>query len=305
MAGQSELAKQVPPASSASGGTVVFDTDGWVFSEHAQYRMQERGIDPSEVFAVIANPAMSNRTEKDGPGVVNHERGDLRVAVDPKTKEIITVIDLFEEDRATPRIPTQVSIKKPGLDYDPTSAVSCLDHWLRNNPGKEVSAKILNLAYGRDGKMYQSALRDRTASGQLVRSGRGRYRERNATAEAAQQLAIRLTPAKPPAKITGVKVAKKDDWSHQPTGIKPASGRRSLEHQEIADLLDQVFPLLPQRPKMWKLTVTTPDKKSAVAKRQFIVGYAREKKVPIETAMEEMPGQDRWAVYIKHKIHGQ
>ena len=73
---------------------------GW--TDHVFKRCPERGIGVFEVLSAIADPETVR--EKD-PTEHHYIRGDLRVVVNPIRRSIVTVIDLFEDERSEPRKP--------------------------------------------------------------------------------------------------------------------------------------------------------------------------------------------------------
>lgn len=74
------------------------------FTDHALARMNERAISPAEVYSTIIDPEVTAVDENDKT-LLNHDRGDIRVVVDPKTFSVVTVIDLDEDARMTKRTP--------------------------------------------------------------------------------------------------------------------------------------------------------------------------------------------------------
>lgn len=74
----------------------------YIMTSHAIERAEERGIGIMEIYSAVADP--QSVTPGDGDKR-NYFRGDLRITVDEGTKTIITVIDIFEMERASPRVP--------------------------------------------------------------------------------------------------------------------------------------------------------------------------------------------------------
>lgn len=87
----------------------LMDVMHLVMSTHSIERCEERGIGILEVYSAVADPQYT-RTRDDS--TVQYLRGDLSVAVDPKRRSIVTVIDRQEDYRTTPRVPLNPLINR-------------------------------------------------------------------------------------------------------------------------------------------------------------------------------------------------
>lgn len=83
-------------------------TSRYVMSDHAIERANERGVGVFEVYSAIADPDHV-QPGQDGADSASYTRGDIRVAVTPNRfgdgHTIKTVIDRYEDERQTPRVP--------------------------------------------------------------------------------------------------------------------------------------------------------------------------------------------------------
>jgi hypothetical protein len=66
-------------------------TDGrpWSFTDHARERLEERGVDILDALHTATSPFVTRQAQH--PPLLIHERGEVKVVVDPITRSIITV----------------------------------------------------------------------------------------------------------------------------------------------------------------------------------------------------------------------
>lgn len=74
------------------------DADQWVFTLHAQQRLQEREISVVDALRAACEPSVVRHGRTDDTAI--HENGEAKVVVNPNTKEILTV-GLPQRDQRT------------------------------------------------------------------------------------------------------------------------------------------------------------------------------------------------------------
>jgi len=84
----------------------------YALTDHASEQMAARGISPAEVLSAIIDPD-STLPSSNGNHNLCHDRGDIRVVVDPKTFSVVTVIDLDEDSRMAKRTPQWANLVLP------------------------------------------------------------------------------------------------------------------------------------------------------------------------------------------------
>jgi hypothetical protein len=92
----------------------------YVMSDHAIERCEERGVGIMEVYSTIADPQFTQPSRRND--VTTYIRGDLKVSVTDHT--IVTVIDLEEDHRTTPRVPLNPLISKGAAKMSARNGVS-------------------------------------------------------------------------------------------------------------------------------------------------------------------------------------
>jgi hypothetical protein len=80
---------------------LIAEVQEYTLSEHLIERCEERGIGILEVYSTLADPTFCHEQNQHSR---RYQRGDLRVVVDPTEKRVITVVDLEEGYRKTPRV---------------------------------------------------------------------------------------------------------------------------------------------------------------------------------------------------------
>lgn len=81
----------------------------YALTRHAVERMAERNIGAYEVLSALVDPD----TTRTNQGVLSCSRGDIRIVVNPENRTIISVIDLEEDERVTPRKVLSPTFKQP------------------------------------------------------------------------------------------------------------------------------------------------------------------------------------------------
>ena len=95
-AARRKLAKARGPVETVEGdrdAVLVGPHDEWRFSAHAQQRARERGISTDDVLKAVTHPELTlpNRNLK-YPGTFHYFRRPCSAVVNPRTKEILTVL---------------------------------------------------------------------------------------------------------------------------------------------------------------------------------------------------------------------
>jgi hypothetical protein len=76
---------------SARSDDLPFGAERWSFTEHALERQEARGIDRNQALWAALAPEIARPSDR--PGIKVHIRGDVQVAVSPRQRRIITVIN--------------------------------------------------------------------------------------------------------------------------------------------------------------------------------------------------------------------
>ena len=97
----------------------------YVLTDHAIERAEERGVGIMEVYSTLAEP--TSIRQNGSRGTTDYLRGDLRVTVDEKGRSILTVVDLDEDIRMTPRIPLNPLFTRKATTMPRTKANDSLD----------------------------------------------------------------------------------------------------------------------------------------------------------------------------------
>ena len=94
----------------------------YVMTQHAIERCEERGIGVLEVYSTLAEP--TNTGTQLARGGQTFIRGDVKVVANPVTREIVTVMDLNEEERTSPREPLHPNVARRKATLMPRAKAS-------------------------------------------------------------------------------------------------------------------------------------------------------------------------------------